>query len=219
MKRIIAAPLHASQLRADQRHRQQRRQNFRGATPSLACAAARCWRAKARISASAAEQRRRSCARRKYRLPTDAVALAHPAAHKAAGVPRVRAKIAQDPADGAWRCRHPAQTSPPSRRPRREFQPPSRTAAIACDGVEFQDRPKSPSARRRDRRLCASIKASSGVDHKSVARQRLTQRRRYRMRGRLAVALARKRLAPPLQADFTRHRLARQIAHPRRSRH
>ncbi len=35
------------------------------------------------------------------------------------------------------------------------------------------------------------------------------------MRGRLARALARKHLAPPLQPDFARHRLARQLAHAR----
>ena len=41
------------------------------------------------------------------------------------------------------------------------------------------------------------------------------QRRRHRVRRRLTIALAGQHLAPPLQSDFARHRLARHFAHAR----
>ena len=53
------------------------------------------------------------------------------------------------------------------------------------------------------------------VRRQAIARQCLTQRRCHRMRGGLAHTQARQHLAPPLQADLARHRLARQIAHAR----
>ena len=47
----------------------------------------------------------------------------------------------------------------------------------------------------------------------TVARDARAQGGRDRMRRRLAVALALEHLAPPLQADLARHRLARHLAH------
>ncbi len=51
-------------------------------------------------------------------------------------------------------------------------------------------------------------------NRKLEARNRFDQRRRDRVRGRLAGPLAVEYVAPPLQPDFARHRLARPVAHP-----
>ncbi len=175
--------------------------------PSLACAVARCLRASARISASAADK---SCAAlpRENRVAIDAVALEHIERHielLACGVP---CEIFQNPRDAIGDAGIQREQLGSAALVAENFSRHGEQRRLRLDAVDFQ-------IGHRRHRLVVEVEdarvdqGDEPVGCQPIARQRFSQRGRYRMRGGFAVALARKRLAPPLQADFTRHRLAR----------